>query len=86
MATVVRLDEHARLLVPAAMRRQLGIRQGDAVCLEVTPEGELRVFPLEKRLASAKGVFREYRQDQESIADELVQERRREAVREADGD
>ena len=85
MATLVRLDAHARLVVPAAIRRQLGLRQGDLVGLEVTPEGDLRVFTLEKRLASAKGVFREYRRDQESVADELVRERRREARREADG-
>ena len=85
MATLVRLDAHARLVVPAAIRRQLGLRQGDLVGLEVTPEGDLRVFTLEKRLASAKGVLREYRRDQESVADELVRERRREARREADG-
>ena len=85
MATLVRLDAHARLVVPAAIRRQLGLRQGDLVGLEVTPEGDLRVFTLEKRLASAKGVLREYRRDQESVADELVRERRREARRETDG-
>ena len=85
MATLVRLDAYARLVVPAAIRRQLGLRQGDLVGLEVTPEGDLRVFTLEKRLASAKGVLREYRRDQESVADELVRERRREARREADG-
>ena len=62
MATLVRLDAYARLVVPAAIRRQLGLRQGDLVGLEVTPEGRLRVFTPEKRLASAKGVFREYQQ------------------------
>ncbi len=85
MATLVRLDAYARLVVPPAITRQLGLRQGDLVGLEVTPEGDLRVFTLEKRLASAKGVLREYRRDQESVADELVRERRREARRETDG-
>ena len=68
----VRLGEHARLLVPAEMRRKLGLRQGDPVCLDLSPEGDLRVLSLEKRLTRAKGLFRKYREAGDSVADELV--------------
>lgn len=82
---IVRLDEHARLLVPSSLRKRLGLRQGDAVSVELTSEGDLRVRPVRDNLRAAKGLFRAERAPGESVVDALIAERREEGVRESDG-
>jgi len=82
---IVQLDERARLLIPSDVRKRLGIRKGDAVALELSPDGALQVLPLRVRLRAAKGLFRSQRRDDESVVDALLEERRAEAVQEHDG-
>lgn len=84
MPWIVRLDERARLLVPSHVRRRLGLRKGDPVAVELTEDGEIRIRPLRDRLRAAKGLFRSWRRDDESVVEALLQERRTETAREND--
>ncbi len=82
MPIIVSLDEHARLLVPSALRKRIGLRKGDAVSIELTDEGEIRIRPLRNSLQAAKGLFRSQRRADESVVEALLNERRTEAARE----
>lgn len=79
---IVHLDEHARLLVPSELRKRMGLKKGDAVSVELTDEGEIRVRPLRVSLGMAKGLFRSHRGAGESVVDALLRERRAEGRRE----
>ncbi len=73
---------HGRTVIPAALREQLGIRDGDQLIWEVR-EGELVVTTRKARLRRAQALFRKYvPADTPSLADELIAERRAEAARE----
>jgi AbrB family looped-hinge helix DNA binding protein len=76
------MDKAGRLLIPARMRRQLGLRPGDPVILEAGETG-LQVRPYRKAIEEAQAIIRKYIPDPDrSLVDELIQERRREAARE----
>ena len=75
-------DSRGRLLVPREVRRQMGIGPGDRAWLELDAEGRLTVEPLRKRLETARGLFADLRVEGQSIVDELLEERRRDAASE----
>jgi AbrB family looped-hinge helix DNA binding protein len=77
-----RIDKGGRMLIPARLRRELGIAAGDAVVLEIKGE-ELRVRPYKKAIEEAQAIIRRYIPDRDrSLVDELIEQRRREAERE----
>ena len=77
----VRIIEGGKLVIPAAMRRELGIATGDTVLVDVA-EGELRVRSLSTALKRAQAILRRHVPEGVSLADELIADRRREAERE----
>jgi AbrB family looped-hinge helix DNA binding protein len=77
----VKIIEGGKLVIPAAMRRELGIATGDTVVVDVT-DGELRVRSLPTAIARAQAILRRYVPEGMSLADELIADRRREAERE----
>ena len=77
----VRIIEGGKLVIPALMRRELGIATGDTVLVEVEG-GELRVRSLPQAVARAQAILRRYVPKGVSLADELIADRRREAERE----
>jgi AbrB family looped-hinge helix DNA binding protein len=77
----VRLGEGGRLVIPAAIRKELGLKVGDDVILEVD-DGALRVRSLKDAIAHAQALVRRHVPEGRSLADELIAERRREAARE----
>jgi AbrB family looped-hinge helix DNA binding protein len=83
MATArARIDKAGRMLIPAKLRRELGIAAGDAVVLEIKGN-ELRVRPYKKAIEEAQAIIRRYIPDRDrSLVDELIEQRRREAERE----
>jgi AbrB family looped-hinge helix DNA binding protein len=83
MATArARIDKAGRMLIPAKLRRELGIAAGDAVVLEIKGD-ELRVRPYKKAIEEAQAIIRRYIPDRDrSLVDELIEQRRREAERE----
>ncbi|MGH6945476.1 MAG: AbrB/MazE/SpoVT family DNA-binding domain-containing protein [Geminicoccaceae bacterium] len=81
-AARVRVDKAGRVLIPARSCRQMGLAPGDAVILEVR-EGGLQVRPYKRAIEEAQAIIRKYVPDPtRSLADELIEERRREVARE----
>lgn len=82
MAKVVtKLGEGGRLVIPAEYRRALGLETGDEVVLELE-EGAMRVLTTKEAVRRAQALVRSYVPEGESLVDELLRERRREAARE----
>jgi bifunctional DNA-binding transcriptional regulator/antitoxin component of YhaV-PrlF toxin-antitoxin module len=74
----VRIIEGGKLIIPASMRRELGIVTGDTVLVDVA-DGELRVRSLSKAIERAQAILRRHVPEGVSLADELIADRRREA-------
>lgn len=73
-----KLVSGGRLQVPADFRRELGLGDGDPVIMRVV-DGELHVRPLRDALASVRERLRQYVSDGQSLSDELIKDRRRDA-------
>jgi AbrB family looped-hinge helix DNA binding protein len=76
-----RLVSGGRLQIPARVRRELGLKDGDAVVMSMV-EGELRVRPLRDVVADIQARLRKYIPEGVSLSDELIADRRAEAARE----
>ena len=70
-----KMTEGGRLLVPAELRRSLGIQPGSDVVLDLA-DGELRVRALDKAVARAQAIVRRYVPDGAGATDEFIRERR----------
>ena len=77
----VKIVDGGKLVIPASMRRQLGIGTGDTVLVDVD-NGELRVRSVTRAIERARAILRKHIPEGESLADELIADRRREAERE----
>ena len=77
----VRINESGRVVIPAAIRRVLGINAGDTVVMRVE-NNELRLTTLRQRLAKAQQLVRKHVPSTTSLVDELLTERREAAKRE----
>jgi AbrB family looped-hinge helix DNA binding protein len=76
-----RIAAGGRIVIPARLRRELGLQTGDRVILDVNG-GELRVRSLDAAIRRAQELVAEYVPEGISLADELIRERREEAARE----
>lgn len=74
-----RLDERGRLVLPAELRRRLGLRPGDELTISEEDEGVLRV---ESRRAAARSLIGSAGRGKRSALEELRAERRRQAAAE----
>jgi AbrB family looped-hinge helix DNA binding protein len=77
----LRINENGRVVIPAAFRKELGIKAGDEVILRLD-DGEVRISTLKNCLERARRHVRKYVKPGESLVDELIAERREEAKRE----
>ncbi|MDP2661452.1 MAG: AbrB/MazE/SpoVT family DNA-binding domain-containing protein [Dehalococcoidia bacterium] len=75
-----RMSKDGRLVVPATLRKALGIKPGDEVVI-IVEEGELRVLGAFQAIARAQALVRRYVPEGRSLSQELIQERREEASR-----
>jgi AbrB family looped-hinge helix DNA binding protein len=82
LSQAVKIIEGGKLVIPAAMRKAMGIARGDTVVVELLPDGELRVRPLASAVREAQAIVRSSVRPARSLADELMRERKRDAVRE----
>jgi bifunctional DNA-binding transcriptional regulator/antitoxin component of YhaV-PrlF toxin-antitoxin module len=73
-----KLIEGGKLIIPAAMRRSLGLSTGDVVTIEIH-DGDIRIRTLDKALARARAILRRHVPEGYSLVDELEMERRAEA-------
>ena len=75
---------NGRLVLPAQMRRQLGVERGGQVMAEI--DGDVvRLTTADHSLDEAGALFRSYVSDGEDIASEVIAERRAEAAAEQGG-
>jgi AbrB family looped-hinge helix DNA binding protein len=79
-ARPVKIIEGGKLVIPAAMRRQLGLANGDTVLVGVE-EGELRIRSIAKAVERAQAIVRRHVPRGVSLADELIEDRRGEVER-----
>ena len=77
MARAVKIMEGGKLVIPASMRRAMGIARGDTVVVELLSDSELRVRPLASAIREAQEIVRRSVRQGRSLADELMRERRR---------
>lgn len=77
----VKLVEGGKLVIPAAFRREMGIKPGDTLIVEMD-EGELRVRSLPSAIQRVQARMRELNPEGRSLVEELIAERRAEAARE----
>jgi AbrB family looped-hinge helix DNA binding protein len=76
-----RIGEGGRVVIPAEFRKALGMHVGDDVILALG-DGELKILTRPEVIRRAQERVRLYVTAGESLADELVAERRAEAARE----
>lgn len=76
-----RVGEKGRLVIPAAIREALGIKEGDSVDLRVE-DYELRISTRRARIRRAQENVRRYVQEGVMLSEELSQERREAAKHE----
>jgi AbrB family looped-hinge helix DNA binding protein len=74
----VKIVEGGKLVIPAQMRRELGIGAGDTVMVDID-NGELRVRSVSKALERARAILRRHIPEGTKLADELIADRRAEA-------
>lgn len=77
----VKIVEGGKLVIPAAFRREMGIAPGDTVVVELD-EGELRVRSLSSAIRQVQARMRELNPEGRLLSEELIADRRAEAVRE----
>ena len=75
----VRIDGAGRIVVPVAMRKALGIRDGQEMTLSLEQDG-LRLRTLDLTLARVQDVARRRRKGEGSVVDAFLAERRAEAA------
>lgn len=75
------VDNAGRILIPANIRKILGLCEGDQVSFRLDDEG-LRVETRQAALKRARDIIRKHVPDGVSLADELIADRRKEAANE----
>lgn len=76
-----RIAEGGRLVIPAELRRALGLEVGDEVIVRVE-DNELRILTRSEAVKRAQSLVRRHVKGSRSLVDELSAERRAEAKRE----
>jgi len=77
----MKMSEGGRVVIPAEIRRSLGLKEGDAVLFELR-DGEAVITTRRARLERARALVRKHVPEGVSLVDELIAERRAEAERE----
>jgi AbrB family looped-hinge helix DNA binding protein len=72
------LGDRGRIVLPAKVRRHLGIDEGDPLVLVIEDGGKISITTLRERARRARGLFRKQTKGRD-LAAELIEERRKEA-------
>jgi len=76
------LDNEGRLVLPAEVRRSLGLEAGDQVVFVLDEKGAHLRPSRKEAYERAKALVRQYIPEGLSLSDELIEDRRREALSE----
>ena len=79
-ATRVIVSDGGRIVIPASMRKALGLNPGDSLSLRVE-DNELRILPQREAVRRAQQIVAMRVARGRSLVKELSEERRREAAR-----
>ncbi|WP_117236632.1 AbrB/MazE/SpoVT family DNA-binding domain-containing protein [Thermus sediminis] len=77
------LGAKGRIVLPAEVRKVLGLKEGDRLLLRVREDGAIELLSAREVARRAKGMFAHVAPGQ-SLADELLTERREEAGQEGE--
>jgi AbrB family looped-hinge helix DNA binding protein len=77
----IRAGDRGRLVLPASLRKQIGLQAGDRFVITVEPDQSLRLVNLKHQVQKAEGLFKDLAPGI-SLANELIQERRAEVIKE----
>ena len=80
MQTIIKtkVTQGGRIVIPAEMRKQLGIEIGEDVNLSLE-DNSLKIMTQKESIRKAQELFRKFVPEGVSIVDELIAERRKEA-------
>ncbi len=76
-----RISKEGRVLIPARVRSELGLGEGQPLSMYVQ-DGEVRIVGRTQALRRMQQRMAKYKKPGESVVDELLRERRDEAARE----
>ena len=79
MAVVKRVSKDGRVVVPSAFRKAPGLKPGDPVYLALG-DGEVRLLTSRHAIRRAQEIVRQYVPKGRSLVDELIEERKSEAL------
>jgi len=77
-----RLEKSGRILIPASVRRRLGLTEGSQVVVRVEETGTLQITSRSQAFAKVRKEIRKYIPTGRDLAGELIQDRRAEIERE----
>lgn len=72
------ISEGGRIVIPAKLRKAVGLQIGDTVIVRLTDDGLVITTP-ERAIQSAQALVRQYISPERRLTDELLAERRLEA-------
>lgn len=75
----MKMSEGGRVVIPIEIRQALELKEGDAVLWELH-EGEARITTRAQRIRQAQALVRQHVPAGQSLADELIAERRAESA------
>lgn len=76
-----RVRAGGRIVIPAAIRAAAGINDGDDVQVELAGDGDIHLIPTRRAIARVQEMLAPYMPTDRSLAAELIEERRAEALR-----
>ncbi|MEB3338406.1 MAG: AbrB/MazE/SpoVT family DNA-binding domain-containing protein [Leptolyngbyaceae bacterium] len=74
----VEISEHGSFILPEPIRRHLNLQPGDKLILIPEANGSLRLTSLRNQIKALQGIYKDIAPGV-SLADELIQDRRKEA-------
>jgi AbrB family looped-hinge helix DNA binding protein len=78
-----RINENGRIVVPAVIRKAMGLNLGDSVVMSLE-DGVLHIEPQFARVRKIQAEFKPFSKPESLASDELIGERREEARRETE--
>jgi AbrB family looped-hinge helix DNA binding protein len=78
----IRVGPDGRVVIPAAFREHIGLKEGDVLFARLEDDGEIHLLTPKAAMRRAQAIVRKFVPDGVSLVDELLEDRRREVERE----
>ena len=77
MSFSANLDSKGRVLLPSELRKKAGFKQGDLLNISLGPDHVAHISSMRQKISSLRGILKTKGR---SVVDELIAERRKEAL------